>query len=767
MGYKGEGVVVCIFDTGMRKNHEAWWNGPYEYKWRTLDPYNPRWEYAWFDPVWHHPLPHDWSGHGTHVGGIAIGGDGDPSGGIIDIGVAPGAKLIACCFFTGIPGIHEDFEWIVSLTATPEFGNIAPDVVNGSWGDDELETEFWQDLLILREFDIIPVFCIGNVEDANSPPLPCWEPGNYPITIAVGAVNELDNRANFSLGGPSPDQPPWNDTTHWSRPDWDLMGVDMMAPGTSTQTGGILSADKSDSHGYVYQQGTSMATPHVTGAVALMLNASLNYWGYKLDYYDIYNLLIESANPVGQNIPNYEYGWGRLDCKAAVDSVLGFHLKSSRRNLSGINQKKIVYDGDRVHLVYQTGEYIRYTFSDDNGYTWSLEEKVSDGEYPCISFDSSKNAHVVFKDGIYMGYCRRINGGWDGPFYIFDSENTLDMGTPSFTISGNTGYVVFERRTELGSELIFGTFDITSSSPYLSTKTLLIDKSNRIGNPSVLSTENGIYVVYTKVTNGIREVYLKIKTDVWRTYSVSNIDNIPGKNPVMVGTGDKVWIFWEEDEPSDIYYRIRTQSGWATPPSYVYQTPGQDSKFARGFYNTIIPEKIYISWSEYTNSNYEIYVSEYDNGWQIPYNISNTDVDSKYPDITFIASDIPEREGTLVCAYAEGNPSWLGRGRFLPIYRIRVKRVSLPLSGEMVGSSGGEKYGCEVKEKMTRFNIPFKSGGKLTIYDNAGRVVKRILNRTFNKENCNLKIKEFKKGVYFIEFERKGNKKKTKILIIN
>lgn len=765
MGYKGEGIVVCIFDSGMLMDHEAWWTSEIQNKWRLIFSY-PDFTYAWFDATGQSGLPYDdQTGHGTHVGGIAIGGDGDPSGGIRDIGVAPGAKLIACRFVDKTDA-HECFQWIVELTSTP-YGNLASDVVNCSWGDqNDLGTslEFWNDVKMLKEFDIIPVFCIGNYGMWMDPN---WPPGNYPTTIGVGATDYNNIRAQFSCRGPSPDEYPWNDPHYWSRMDWGLMGVDIVAPGTKYENSvGIFSADANDPNGYVDMQGTSQATPHVTGAIALMLNASLDYWGYKLDYYDIYNILIDAANrDIGGPFPNIYYGWGRLDCKSAVDSVLNFHLKSSSpENLKNNNQRKMVYDevNQIIHLVYQSGKYIRYTYSNDGGLSFSKEEKVSDGEYPCMSMDSNGNPHIVFKDGDYIFYARKENNLWN-KYTIYEPDfYTIDIGEPGFAIYGNTGYIVFEVQKEWGSELTFGTFDITSQNPSPTYTVLESSPDFRFGSPCIAVNQDGVHVVYTRVVNNVREVYVRSSMYNWQLIEVSNIDDVKSDNPFMVTTSQKGCFFWEEGNPSDIYYRVANSSGWITDPLPVYES-GDFSISPRAFYNTLNEDRVYLVWSERVNNQYDIYVSAYYGGWQAPTNISGTEVDSKYPELVYIPSQYIE--GKLIVLYAEGNPTWLLRGGYLPIYRIKTYTTNLSLEGGVAGASGKD-VSLYVGENSIRFHLPFKAKVKILLYDKTGRIVRKLLNKEVESGIYSLNIKGIKKGIYFVKFKAGNHEVMERILIV-
>ncbi len=681
-GYTGQGIVVCIFDSGMLMNHESYGIAP-NYKWRLGPGQNP-WEYAWkdFNPQNPSTTPVDYSGHGTHVGGIAIGGDGW-SGPLRDIGVAPGAKLIACTPRYDYSNLrHACFQWIAELANTP-YGNLAPDVVNCSWGvpgDPNTNLEFWEDLIILRNLNIIPVFCVGN----SFPWMyPIWPPGNYPITIGVGATDFGDTIADFSLSGENtPRVPPWNEQKYWSRPDWEYMGVDLVAPGTKNgTTEGIYSADKNDPHGYIWMYGTSQATPHVTGAIALMQEAALDNFGHKLDYYDIYDILIDAADPVGQNVPNYYYGWGRLDCKSAVDSVISFRLKSSSpQALANNNQRKIVYDPTNqiIHMVYQSGQtferpgkYIRYTYSTDFGQTWSIEEKVGDGEAPTITLDGEGNLHCLYRDGNALMYVRFSNGIPEPPLTLFIDLFAIDIGVPVFTISGNTGYVAFELYNQwMQSQLMVGTFDITSVNPQLQYSSLESSSNYRFGAPAItIDPNHGFVVTYTRKPNSEYEVYYRASAQNWQLILVSRNDGVKSCSPVVI-SADGLWFFWEDGESADIYYRQRRNNNWVNRPSPVYVSTGAHSLSPRVAVNSLEPSRLYVSWVEQVGETYDIFASAYYDGWQGPINISNSAVESRDPDVVHIPGGMIE--GWLMVNYMEGNDAWISRGKYLPLYWVRT-----------------------------------------------------------------------------------------------
>ncbi|MCK5010649.1 MAG: S8 family serine peptidase [Deltaproteobacteria bacterium] len=289
MGYNGSGVVVGIFDTGVDVTHPDLANA-----YRGGDN-------SWFDPHEEHNVPVDkagsFTGHGTHVAGIILGGNASGK----YIGVAPGARWIAARIWNDAgeeassSDVHGIFQWFMDPDGDPDT-NDAPDVVNNSWSfllSPYCRRVLQDDIRALRMAGIIPVFSAG-----NSGPLPfiANSPANYPETIAVGATGPFDIISFFSSRGPS---------------NCDLsIFPDITAPGI-----GILSSTPHGNH--LSLSGTSMAAPHVTGTIALMLDANPN-----LSIEEIETTLKETATPLGFFHPNNTYGWGRVDALEAVTAVI-------------------------------------------------------------------------------------------------------------------------------------------------------------------------------------------------------------------------------------------------------------------------------------------------------------------------------------------------------------------------------------------------------------------------------------------------------------
>ncbi len=315
LGFTGQGVVIGGQDTGVAWDHQALRN-----QYRGWDGSQANHDYNWHDSIHsqggvcgsNSMTPCDDDNHGTHTLGTAVGTDG----GANQIGVAPGAKFIACRNMDlgdGTPATYlECFEFFLApypVGAAPAHGDPAkaPDVTTNSWGCPPSEgcspNTLKAAVEAQRAAGIMTVVAAGNngVRGCSTVVDP---PALYDASYSVGAINAITgNIAPISSRGPVT-----IDGSNRIKPD-------ITAPGVS-----VRSAIRNG--GYASFQGTSMATPHVAGAVALLWSAHPGLRG-KIDLTE--NILNESAVRVeasdcGASAPqNNVYGFGRLDIKAAVD----------------------------------------------------------------------------------------------------------------------------------------------------------------------------------------------------------------------------------------------------------------------------------------------------------------------------------------------------------------------------------------------------------------------------------------------------------------
>jgi len=261
---------------------------------------SPRWRggsNSWYDPYGEHSTPADLSGHGTWTTGVMVGGD---AGGTT-IGVAPDAQWIAAKIFkdsgaSDPAAIHLAYQWLLDPDGDPGTAD-APNVVNNSWtyANPGCYLDFEPDLEALQAAGILPVFAAGNGgPNADT----SYSPANNPAAFAVGAVDNNSQIYTYSSRGPS--------TCGGSTGPF----PEIVAPGVNVRT--------ADRYGlYTNATGTSLASPHVAGALALLLSAYPN-----LSAADQEQALINSALDLRVSGPDDVYGYGLLDVLSAYDWVV-------------------------------------------------------------------------------------------------------------------------------------------------------------------------------------------------------------------------------------------------------------------------------------------------------------------------------------------------------------------------------------------------------------------------------------------------------------
>lgn len=332
LGILGQGTVVAGSDTGVSWQHAALkkqyrgWNeatqtADHSYNWHDAihNPNTP------CGPDTLEPCDDDeilGGGHGTHTVGTMVGDDGGSN----RIGMAPGAKWIACRNMNNgagiIPTYLECMQWFLAPTdingQNPNPAK-APHVINNSWGCVEgCPPPALQDTLrASRAAGIFYAVSAGN-DGGEGPVFVCnsiYHPlARYPEAFTVGATNyTTDAIAYFSSRGSVLGDP--------TAPTG-LLKPNIAAPGMN-----IRSALRDGSYGSL--SGTSMAGPHVAGLVALLISANPKLEGLINRLEDI---IEQTAVPkttlegCGLDsptaVPNNTFGWGRIDALAAVLEAL-------------------------------------------------------------------------------------------------------------------------------------------------------------------------------------------------------------------------------------------------------------------------------------------------------------------------------------------------------------------------------------------------------------------------------------------------------------
>lgn len=329
LGYRGQNVVVGGQDTGYQWDHPA-----IKGKYRGWNGASANHNYHWHDAIHsgggvcgaNSPVPCDDDSHGTHTMGTMVGDDGGSN----QIGMAPQATWIGCRNMdrgNGTPATYaECFQWFIAptdLNGNNPDPSKAPHVINNSWGCPP--SEGCTDVQVLktvventRNAGIVVVVSAGNAGSScgsvNDPP------GIYDASYSVGATSSTDTIASFSSRGPVT-----------------VDGSGRMKPDVSAPGVGVRSSVPGG--GYSSFSGTSMAGPHVAGAVALLLSAVPGWVGQVDTVEERLNFTASRAvTPTGQvcggiadnQFPNNTYGHGRLNIFAAINEAnLGLALSDS------------------------------------------------------------------------------------------------------------------------------------------------------------------------------------------------------------------------------------------------------------------------------------------------------------------------------------------------------------------------------------------------------------------------------------------------------
>ncbi|MBM7095189.1 S8 family peptidase [Bacillus sp. H-16] len=256
-GNTGAGVSVAVLDTGIQDHEDLNVAGGVSF-------------------VDGEPEYQDENGHGTHVAGTIAALDNE----VGVLGVSPDVDLYAVKVLGADgsgshAGIVQGIEWAVENDI---------DVINMSLGAPVGSTTLEQAVNYAHGEGVTVVAAAGNEGSL----IPGWNtigyPAKYDNAIAVGAVDQNNDRASFSSVGNE---------------------LDVMAPGVAIDSTYL-------DNSYAALSGTSMAAPHVAGAAALLLAANPS-----LSNDDVRAVLNETAVPLGEH---FYYGNGVIDVRAAVDA---------------------------------------------------------------------------------------------------------------------------------------------------------------------------------------------------------------------------------------------------------------------------------------------------------------------------------------------------------------------------------------------------------------------------------------------------------------
>jgi hypothetical protein len=404
-GYTGAGRIVMNIDTGVNNGHIA-----INYKWRgTHVPASQ----AWFDPNTGTTTPTDCDGHGTHTMGIMCGlatGTSDT------VGVAPGAEWIAAktlCTFNHTSASIAAFQWAMDPDGNSQTIDDMPDAIGNSWYDpsasDCAGSVYKPVFDAVEASGIAIVFSAGNSGPSpSSITVPKNINTNEVNVFATGAVDASNVIASFSSRGPS----------DCGGTGSLLIKPEACAPGVS-----VRSSYGTSGSGYAFLSGTSMACPHIVGAIALLREAHPEKTGF-----EIKTALYNTAIDLGTAGEDNNYGKGIIDVYAAHLSLGGGGGTNEPPVVTDIPGQTVTSGGRFTPIALDN--YVSDPDHGDDEMTWTWSGNTS----LVVTYDSARRR-------IRVRYPRNFTGSETITFTATDPEGASDSDAATFTVNPASGPV--------------------------------------------------------------------------------------------------------------------------------------------------------------------------------------------------------------------------------------------------------------------------------------------------------------------------------------
>lgn len=297
-------------------------------------------------------VPHETavSAHGTYTASILVG---DATG------IAPGARLLSALVLPEGRGTEEQvlagLEWIVDPNGDGKLDDGAR-IINMSFGMPEFSEILAEAVQRIVSLEILPVGAVG-----NEGILTCYFPANMPEAVGVGAIDQFDKVIPQSSGA----------TFHYGEAT--IVKPDITAPG-------LLVTGMDQNGGYQTLSGTSVATPHVTAAAALLLQQNPDL---VLD--DLKKFLLCSSRKAGSREKDERYGMGILDVSAATRFLDRYAPRRHAADLVLKDAGMTGVFGNKLSTYYS------------NGSSQFLEEERLDS-FPFFGFGAVESAPIEMAD---------------------------------------------------------------------------------------------------------------------------------------------------------------------------------------------------------------------------------------------------------------------------------------------------------------------------------------------------------------------------------